>query len=204
MKASTTLLLCMLLFTSPAWADTTNKNSATKVQAIAQVDRDRSNIPNELIDRDKFLKDLVEAHNARAHNRRITEEKFLQMAKEPATIILDARSANRFAQMHIAGAKSLPFTEFTADTLKKIIPSKDTRILIYCNNNVKNSPVAFATKSVSASLNLSTFPALYSYGYKNVYELGPAIDPKTSKIKFEGSLLQDVHGPLTLQLPLNR
>ena len=39
----------------------------------------------------------------------------------------------------------------------------------------------------TASLNLSTYVALYTYGYRNVYELGPLVDPKTSKLPFAGS-----------------
>ena len=37
--------------------------------------------------------------------------------------------------------------------------------------------------------NIHTFNALYSYGYRNVYELGPLIDISKAKIEFEGSLL---------------
>jgi len=33
-------------------------------------------------------------------------------------------------------------------------------------------------------LNLSTFIALYIYGYRNVYELAPLIDIRTSKLQF--------------------
>ena len=40
-----------------------------------------------------------------------------------------------------------------------------------------NAPRAFPTKRADASLNLSTYIALYSYGYRNVYELGPLLDP---------------------------
>ena len=145
-------------------------------------------IPNPLIDTPGFRRDVDLSLTLR-QSRRVTEDEFLAMAKDPKTIILDARSADRYAQMHIVGAKPLSFTDFTEDALARTIPSKDTRILIYCNNNIKNSPVAFATKSIRASLNLSTFPALYSYGYHNVYELGPVIDPATSKINFEGSLV---------------
>jgi hypothetical protein len=36
-----------------------------------------------------------------------------------------------------------------------------------------------------ASLNLSTYVALYTYGYRNIYELAPLIDIKASKLKFE-------------------
>jgi hypothetical protein len=40
----------------------------------------------------------------------------------------------------------------------------------------------------AASLNLSTFIALYTYGYRNVWELaGPPIDPARSLLTFEGT-----------------
>lgn len=145
-------------------------------------------ILNPLIDQQAFLEDVSNSHKLR-EERRITEEQFLQMAKSSDTIVLDARSAVGYARMHIQGAKNLPFTDFTKETLSSLIPKKGTRILIYCNNNVANSPIAFATKAPAASLNLSTFTALYTYGYQNVYELGPVIDPATSKIKFEGSFI---------------
>jgi len=34
-----------------------------------------------------------------------------------------------------------------------------------------------------ASLNLSTYVSLYSYGYRNIYELGPLLDLKETKIE---------------------
>lgn len=144
-------------------------------------------IENPQIDADTFLQHVTESHQLRSQ-RRISEQTFMEMAKEPNTIILDARTAERYDQLHIKGAKSLSFTEFTAENLAAVIPSKDTRILIYCNNNFDNSPIAFATKAASASLNLSTYTSLYSYGYHNVYELGPIIDPADSQLQFEGSL----------------
>ena len=42
----------------------------------------------------------------------------------------------------------------------------------------------FPVKIARASLNLSTYIALYSYGYRNVYELGPLIDLEASKLPF--------------------
>ena len=145
-------------------------------------------VENQQIDSDTFLEHVQESHQIRTQ-RILSEEQFIQMAMDPDTIILDARSTDRFDQMHIQGAKSLSFTDFTAESLAQVIPSKDTRVLIYCNNNVTNSPIAFATKAAPASLNLSTYTSLYTYGYQNVYELGPVIDPQTSKLQFEGTLL---------------
>ena len=146
-------------------------------------------IANAQIDSDTFLQHVQESHQLRSQ-RRLTEKEFMKMAQEPNTIVLDARSRDRYEQMHIEGATSLSFTDFTEESLAEAIPSKDTRILIYCNNNIENSPIAFATKAAPASLNLSTYTSLYTYGYTHVYELGPIVDPKTSKLKFAGSLVQ--------------
>ncbi|HKB05117.1 MAG TPA: hypothetical protein VKD90_23030, partial [Gemmataceae bacterium] len=56
-----------------------------------------------------------------------------------------------------------------------------------CNNNFKNAEEPFPTKMPRASLNLSTYISLYTYGYRNIYELGPQIDPKDSKLPFESA-----------------
>ena len=64
---------------------------------------------------------------------------------------------------------------------------EDTRVLIYCNNNFKSAPRAFAPKAAPASLNISTYIALATYGYTNVYELGPLLDVETTKLPFEGT-----------------
>ena len=81
---------------------------------------------------------------------------------------------------------NLSLPDFTAAELGKIIPAKATKVLIYCNNNFTGSPISFATKAPAASLNISTFVNLHTYGYTNVYELGPLIDVKASKLPFEG------------------
>lgn len=44
-------------------------------------------------------------------------------------------------------------------------------------------------KAVTASLNIYTFNILFSYGYTNVFELGPLIDIKKSALPVEGSLV---------------
>ena len=119
-------------------------------------------------------------------SRRISEDDFLRMSREPGTIVLDARSREKYDLLHIRGAINLSFPDITVESLKRTLPDKSARILIYCNNNFKNAEEPFPTKMPTASLNLSTYIALYTYGYRNVYELGPQIDPKTSKLPFEG------------------
>jgi hypothetical protein len=120
-------------------------------------------------------------------SRRVSEEQFLAMSREPGTIILDARSKELFDQLHIAGAINLSFPDIAVATLAKTIPDKNTRILIYCNNNFVNSERAFPSKIATASLNLSTYIALYDYGYRNVYELAPQLDPAKTILKLEST-----------------
>lgn len=148
-------------------------------------------IPNPAIDMPRFLSVSEEAAEHRL-GRRISEEEFLRMAAEPGTLVLDARSAQRYAQLHVKGAINLSFPDIAIDSLASTIPDKDTRILIYCNNNFTGAPEPFPTKMASASLNLSTFVSLYDYGYRNVYELGPLIDIKDSKLTFEGTAVESL------------
>jgi phage shock protein E len=149
---------------------------------------------NPHVDIQAFLKDARAVEIQRV-NRVIDQEAFLKMAAEKDTMILDARSADKFAMLHVRDAVSLPFTDFTEESLAKVFPDKNTRILIYCNNNFSHAPRAMALKSAGASLNISTLIALQTYGYKNVYELGGYIDVKKSKLPFSGSDLK------TLDLP---
>ena len=117
-------------------------------------------------------------------SRLVSEQEFMRMSREPGTVVLDARSREKFDELHIKGALSLPFPDIAIESLKAVLPDKKTRILIYCNNNFANAEGPFPAKIARASLNLSTYIALYSYGYRNVYELEPLIDLKASKLPF--------------------
>ena len=140
--------------------------------------------PNPYIDYAAF-EDNVRLVGELRQQRLVSEAEFKRMATDSNTVILDARSAAMYALLHIKGAKNLSFPDMTAEELAKVIPSKSTRILIYCNNNFLNAPGAFPTKAIAASLNVHTVNALYSYGYTQVYELGPLIDIRNSKLEFE-------------------
>lgn len=153
----------------------------------------------------KALVSEVEPHRAR---RLIDFNTFLRMSQEPNTIILDARSAFRFERKHLVGARSLPFTDFTAENLRALIPDPNTRILIYCNNNFDGDAVDFATKAaprfdappqaletqilgnrkpMMLALNVPTFINLYGYGYRNVYELNELVSISDPRARFTGS-----------------
>jgi 3-mercaptopyruvate sulfurtransferase SseA len=139
-------------------------------------------ISNPSIDMKAFLRVAAETAEHR-ETRRVTEEEFIRMSNEPGVVILDARSRQKYDELHIRGAVNLSFPDITVESLAKMFPDKNQKILIYCNNNFVNARVAFPSKIASASLNLSTYVSLYSYGYRNVYELGPLLDAKTTKLE---------------------
>ena len=146
----------------------------------------RAPVANPAIDMEGFLRVSREAAQHRA-TRRVTEDEFLSMSREPDTVVLDARSREKYVELHVKGAVNLSFPDIAVESLARTIPDKATRILIYCNNNFANAEGPFPTKAPSASLNLSTYIALYNYGYRNVYELGPLIDVAKSRLPFASS-----------------
>jgi hypothetical protein len=146
----------------------------------------KASIANPSIDMKGYLRVAFEAAEYR-ESRRLSEEEFIKMSRDSETVILDARSKEKYDELHIKGAVNLSFPDITVDSLNRLLPDKNTRILIYCNNNFVNAEQPFPTKMAAASLNISTYIALYTYGYRNVYELGPLVDFKNSKLEFSSS-----------------
>lgn len=159
---------------------------AFALAAFAAAARADEAIPNPLIDYDGFQRIVASSKDER-ESHRLTEAAFLAGLREPGVIVLDARSEARYRLRHVKGAVNLPFTEFTAESLARVVPRTDAKVFIYCNNNFRDSPQAFAPKAATASLNLSTWTSLKSYGYTNVYELGPLLSVDATRIPFEGS-----------------
>jgi phage shock protein E len=161
--------------------------------------------PNPNIDMIGYLKVAQDAAKVR-ESRRLTEDDFIKMSREEGVIVLDARSKEMYDLLHVKGAINLSFPNIDVESLKKTLPDKNAKILIYCNNNFTpapeiavatnqkpNDPIAikaaqaFRGKGVVASLNIPTYITLHSYGYKNIYELGPLVDPAKTKLTLVSS-----------------
>jgi hypothetical protein len=160
------------------------------------------------VDFDRFLELAEEVRDHRAA-RRVSLQTFNEMALDENTVILDTRSKTMYDAKHIKGAIHLNFADFTQNNLARLIPDTNTRILIYCNNNILNDELFFPTKSISPmereqmelnalpngpkefpltmALNVPTYINLYGYGYRNVYELADLVSIFYSEIDFEGN-----------------
>jgi len=130
---------------------------------------------NPLIDYAGFQRLTRDVSSYRS-TRLISWNQFEQAARQPEALVLDARSADAYAAGHIKGAVNLPFTDFTASSLARVIGSKDRPILIYCNNNFVNNRPPVQTKMIRLALNIQTFINLVGYGYPNVRELNEVVD----------------------------
>jgi hypothetical protein len=157
-----------------------------------------------LVNYDDF-KELVSEVESHRKNHLLSFDNFLKMSKETNVVILDARSNFRFQRKHIKGAINLSFTDFTQKNISNLIPDKNTRILIYCNNNFSGDQVDFETKMsippsltssnqilseqkpIMLALNIPTYINLYGYGYKNIYELDELVNINDTRISFEGT-----------------
>jgi rhodanese-related sulfurtransferase len=116
--------------------------------------------------------------------RLIRWAEFDRMRGQRGVLILDARSESAFRRGHIRGAVNLPFTDFTAVSLRRVIGRADRPILIYCNNNFSNNRAPVMLKSVQLALNIQTFINLVGYGYRNVRELDEVIDFNNPQVRW--------------------
>ncbi len=150
----------------------------------AQAQDDTAKTGSPLIDFNRYVTLTVEVEPYR-QQRLLSLKDFQARVADKEVLLLDARSAEAFAQGHIEGAINLPLPDFNVKSLATVIGNNPNReILIYCNNNFNNDVEPVPTKAVSLALNIGTFINLYGYGYKNVWELGEAVDMNTPEVKW--------------------
>ncbi len=175
--------------------------------------------PKAKVSYDDF-KSLVAEVEPHRQKRLVDLGAFLKMSTQPNVIILDTRSAFRYERIHLKGAKHLSFTDFTQENLRKVIPSEETTVLIYCNNNFDGNQTDFATKVFvprprdglqsqfawqekprMLALNVPTYITLYGYGYRNVYELNELVNVTDTRIVFDGTIIDRTKPPLLAPQP---
>jgi phage shock protein E len=132
--------------------------------------------------------------------RLISLDDFQARAAKPGVLLLDARSAQAFAEGHIKGAINLPLPDFNEASLAELIGNnRDREILIYCNNNFTNNVRPVQTKMLPLALNIQSFINLYGYGYRNLYELGEAVDMNSPDVDWVRAGVQSDKYPMVPQ-----
>jgi hypothetical protein len=133
---------------------------------------------NPQIDYAAFLRLAQSLEPVRASHR-LEWSAFIARARTEGAVLLDARSAEAFAQGHIAGAVNLPLPDFTDEALRKVLGANPDRpVYIYCNNNFTDHRAPIPLKRVALALNIPTFVNLHGYGYRNVWELAGLVSTR--------------------------
>jgi len=156
------------------------------------------------------FKNLVSEVEPHREKRLVDLDTFLKMSNQPGVIILDSRSTFRYERIHVKGAKHLSFTDFTQNNLAEVIPSFETTILIYCNNNFDGNQIDFASKVampvtnsgsiITAQFNSQEKPLMMALNIPT-YELNELVDINDPRISFEGSIVDstDALTPLMIE-----
>lgn len=171
MKININLILCITIMSQSIYSQKAESLKPSKV------------------DYDAFI-NLTEEVQEYREQRLLSFNDFLKHMNDENTLLLDTRSKEAYLKKHIKGAIHLNFSDFTDKKLAEVIPSKHTKILIYCNNNIDGDQISFPTKRIPLALNIPTFINLYGYGYKDVYELASLLPSSFIELEFEGSTVQ--------------
>src|SRR4029453_13496473 len=80
-------------------------------------------VDNPAIDMQGYLRLSNEAARYREKHRRWGEQ-FNRMGREPGTIVLDARSREKYDELHVKGAVNLSFPDIAIESLNRALPDK--------------------------------------------------------------------------------
>ena len=128
--------------------------------------------------------------------RRLSEDEFIRLARKPGVVILDARSPAKYECAARQGRDQPELCRHHGRQPGRAVAGQEHTILIYCNNNFRDAPDPMPVKLIAAALNLATYTSLYTYGYRNVYELGPNLSVRTTRIPFEGTWVESIRSPV--------
>lgn len=155
--------------------------------SLSMISQENRKLPKSKVDYTTFI-EITEEVQKHREARLVPLPVFLKLISEENTILLDTRSEAAYKRKHLKGAIHLNFSDFSEEKLASLIPAKETKILIYCNNNIEGDAINFMTKRMPLALNIPTFINLYGYGYQNLYELSSLVSVEDPRLEFEGSV----------------
>jgi hypothetical protein len=146
------MLLCLAIFAHAS------EKQTTRASALEQTGVDVARAAEPAITPEQFHREAL------THPPKIASATQLaKWLKARSVVLIDLRDAVEFNYQHLQGAINIPATEITEAKLKKILPDKSTRIVIYCGDTL------FPTRRIA----LTTFgePSFSQLGYSRTYTL---------------------------------
>jgi len=132
--------------------------------------------PVEAVPPKKFYRHALEEASTRKPP--VSYKEMRRMLDAGEIILIDLRSPEEFLRAHLKGAKNLPLTDVTKETLAKVVGDPSKKIVIYCAQNL------FPTRMVS--LTLMGYPAIHQLGYENVLQMEEIWHGPKQEIEWEG------------------
>lgn len=116
--------------------------------------------PSHAVDPVSFddYKNTVGKIDWKAHE--ITFEQYKKECQNPAVVVLDLRSEAEYKEGHLKGAR-LMGADIREEKLKKLVPNKQAKIIVYCTNTF------YPSRRIS--LNNVCLPQFIALGYPNVF-----------------------------------
>ena len=192
----------------------TSKSVIVQSVSIDEAERPNATPETNIFPETQFAAFLSTARRLQAErpSHLVRLDRFLEDAAAPGTVVLDTRSKSAFDAIHLAGAINVEFADLSAESVAAVVPSKDTRVLIYCNNNFEITEEAaiaeLGAKILAHALNIPTHTTLARLGYDNVGELSESVAVDDSRLSWEGvnatnlDLVRSSHfGPRSVRLP---
>jgi phage shock protein E len=116
------------------------------------------------IDSKQYHEKALAAHEVQKKHT-VSVDRFIELSKQEGAVILDVRSKAAFDRGHLDGALHLGAAITTEEKMRSLLPSKDSKLLIYCDNSLS------AELTRRMSLTDMMFPLIYQFGYENLYQL---------------------------------
>lgn len=121
----------------------------------------------EPIGREEYLRRAIEIQFSQKQ-RTIGLTPFLDITQNSKPVILDIRGKEAYECSHIEGAININVSDITTRSLAKIIPSKETEVIIYCDMSFWTEEMWMSRRVALFDL---TYPLIHVLGYENLYSL---------------------------------
>ncbi len=111
----------------------------------------------------EFHEEAVRLEADRAKHTLKLDGLLKELKSSEKKVIIDLRGEDAYQKEHITDAINIPMEKLTEDYLAKVIPDKNTKIIIYCDNTF------FPVRSIA--ITTYGYPTLRKLGYSNVFDI---------------------------------
>ena len=118
------------------------------------------------------------------------------LSETRSAVVLDTRERREYEVSHIPGAAWVGHRSFTLDQLRKIVPNKDTSIVVYCSIGVRSEDIGEVLLENGYSDVRNLYGGIFQWknqGFEVVDPEGNTTDNVHAYSKYWGKLLTEAN-----------